>query len=143
MLRGTAEEEFCDVIMWFCRWGPKVFCMFILSCTCLMLSLGKITWIIPYDDETRKVYSGSSREKLPEELMELVEVMAKNVHEVWSQSRLSEGWTYGARRDDEKKTHPCLVPYEELPEIEKDYDRNTAIGTLKLIQALGFDIVKK
>ena len=52
-------------------------------------------------------------------------------------------WTYGARRDDEKKTHPCLVPYEELPEIEKDYDRNTAIGTLKLIQALGFDIVKK
>ncbi len=42
-----------------------------------------------------------------------------------------------------KKTHPCLVPYEELPEIEKDYDRNTAIGTLKLIQALGFDIVKK
>ena len=75
--------------------------------------------------------------------MELVEVMAKNVHEVWSQSRLSEGWTYGARRDDEKKTHPCLVPYEELPEIEKDYDRNTAIGTLKLIQALGFDIEKK
>ena len=68
----------------------------------------------------------TSREKLPEELMELVEVMAKNVHEVWSQSRLSEGWTYGARRDD-----------------EKDYDRNTAIGTLKLIQALGFDIVKK
>ena len=49
----------------------------------------------------------------------------------------------GARRDDEEKTHPCLVPYEELPEIEKDYDRNTAIGTLKLIQALGFDIVKK
>ena len=79
----------------------------------------------------------TSREKLPEELMELVEVMAKNVHEVWSQSRLSEGWTYGARRDDEEKTH------EELPEIEKDYDRNTAIGTLKLIQALGFDIVKK
>ena len=74
----------------------------------------------------------TSREKLPEELMELVEVMAKNVHEVWSQSRLSEGWTYGARRDD-----------EEVPEIEKDYDRNTAIGTLKLIQALGFDIVKK
>lgn len=85
----------------------------------------------------------TSREKLPEELMELVEVMAKNVHEVWSQSRLSEGWTYGARRDDEKKMHPCLVPYEELPEIEKDYDRNTAIGTLKLIQALGFDIVKR
>ena len=36
----------------------------------------------------------TSREKLPEGLMELVEVLAKNVHEVWSQSRLSEGWTY-------------------------------------------------
>ena len=58
-LLGTAGEEFCDVIMRFCRWGPKVFCMFILSCTCLMLSLGKITWIIPYNDETRKVYSSS------------------------------------------------------------------------------------
>ena len=77
---------------------------------------------------------------LPEDLKPLIEKMAKNVHEVWAESRLSQGWTYGDKRDDEKKTHPCLVPYEELPEEEKEYDRNTGIGTLKLIMKLGFKI---
>lgn len=51
-----------------------------------------------------------------------------------------QGWTYGEQRDDELKTHPCLVPYEDLPEVEKDYDRNTSIGTLKLIIKFGFKI---
>ena len=77
---------------------------------------------------------------LPEDLKPLIEKMAKNVHEVWAESRLAQGWTYGNKRDDEKKTHPCLVPYEELPEEEKEYDRNTGIGTLKLIMKLGFKI---
>ena len=80
--------------------------------------------------------------ELPAGLRELTEVMAKNVHEVWAASRMAEGWIYGPRRDDELKTHPGLVPYEELPESERDYDRNTAIETLKLILALGYDIVK-
>ena len=66
--------------------------------------------------------------------------MAKNVHEVWAQERIKQGWTYGAKRDDVQKTYPCLVPYEELPEEEKEYDRNTNIGTLKLIMKLGFKI---
>lgn len=80
---------------------------------------------------------------LPEELCALAESIAKNVHEVWAQNRMSEGWTYGPVRDDGKKQTPCLVAYEELPESEKAYDRDTAIGTLKYIVALGFDIVKK
>ena len=80
--------------------------------------------------------------KLPEELNALVEEMAKNVHEVWAETRFKQGWTYGEQRNDEKKTHPCLVPYEELPEEEKEYDRNTSIGTLKLIMKLGFQINK-
>lgn len=78
--------------------------------------------------------------KLPEELEPLVEQMAKNVHEVWAETRISQGWTYGEQRNDEKKTHPCLVPYEDLPEEEKEYDRNTSIGTLKLIMKLGFKL---
>ena len=80
---------------------------------------------------------------LPEDLKPLIEKMAKNVHEVWAESRLAQGWTYGDKRDDEKKTHPCLVPYEELPEEEKEYDRNTAMDTLKLITKLGYVINKK
>ena len=78
--------------------------------------------------------------RLPKELEELVEEMSKNVHEVWSETRIKQGWTYGEQRNDELKTHPCLIPYEELPEEEKEYDRNTSIGTLKLILKLGFRI---
>ena len=77
---------------------------------------------------------------LPEELDTLAEQIAKNVHEVWAQSRMEQGWTYGAERSDELKQHPCLIPYEDLPEVEKDYDRDTALGTLKLIIKLGFKI---
>ena len=80
--------------------------------------------------------------QLPKELSELVEQMAKNVHEVWAQTRISQGWTYGAERNDTLKQHPCLVPYEDLPEEERVYDRNTAISTLKLIIKLGFKIEK-
>ena len=80
--------------------------------------------------------------RLPEELNNLVEEMSKNVHEVWAQTRLSQGWTYGVERNDADKKHPCLVPYEELSEDEKTYDRNTALETLKLIMKLGFKISK-
>ncbi len=78
--------------------------------------------------------------ELPKELEMLVEQMSKNVHEVWAETRIKQGWTYGEQRNDELKTHPCLVPYEELPECEKEYDRNTSIETLKLIMKLGFKI---
>ena len=77
--------------------------------------------------------------QLPGELDPLVEQIAKNVHEVWAKSRMDQGWTLG-ERSDELRQHPCLVPYEELTEIEKAYDRDTAMGTLKLICKLGFEI---
>ena len=80
--------------------------------------------------------------ELPEELKMLVEQMSKNVHEVWAETRIKQGWTYGPQRSDEKKTHPCLIPYEDLPEEEREYDRNTSISTLKLILNLGFKISK-
>lgn len=81
--------------------------------------------------------------QLPDELNVLVEQMAKNVHEVWAKSRMEQGWTYGVERSDALKQHPCLVPYEELPEVEKAYDCDTALGTLKLICKLGFKITKE
>ena len=81
--------------------------------------------------------------RLPEELMPLIEQMAKNVHEVWAQSRMDQGWTYGEERNDALKHHPCLIPYEELPEVEKAYDRDTAVSTLNLISKLGFKITKE
>ena len=79
---------------------------------------------------------------LPEELNALAEEIAKNVHEVWSAGRIQEGWTYGEARDDARKHHPCLVPYEDPTETEKEYDRHTSQETLKLIMKLGFKIVR-
>lgn len=80
---------------------------------------------------------------LPESLLPLVEEMSKNVHEVWAATRMAQGWTYGPKRNDAEKKHPCLVPYEELSEEERDYDRNTSQQTIKLIMKLGFKITKE
>ena len=80
---------------------------------------------------------------LPEDLMSLAEEMAKNVHEIWAETRIAQGWTFGSERNDAEKKHPCLVPYEELPEEEKVYDRNTSIETLKFIVSNGYEITKK
>lgn len=79
--------------------------------------------------------------QLPEELNPLLEAMAENVHEVWAATRMSQGWKYGPARDDAKREHPMLVPYDQLSEEEKAYDRNTSVETLKLIIKLGFRIV--
>lgn len=81
--------------------------------------------------------------QLPNELLELTEKIAENVHDVYVKSRIEEGWTYGECRDDVKKTNPTLIPYSDLPESEKEYDRNTALGTLKLILKLGYKITKE
>ena len=80
---------------------------------------------------------------LPESLIQLSERIAENVHEVWAKARMDEGWTYGGKRDDIHKNHPCLVPYDELPEEEKEYDRNTAMNTIKMVKKLGFRIEKE
>ena len=80
---------------------------------------------------------------LPESLIQLSERIAENVHEVWAKARIDEGWTYGEKRDDIHKKHPCLVPYDELPEEEKEYDRNTDMNTIKMVKKLGFRIEKE
>ena len=74
-------------------------------------------------------------------LQPLVEKLVRNAHEIWAQQRMKDGWIWGPHRDDARKTHPCLVPYEELPESEKLYDRAVVTETLKAALALGFRIV--
>ena len=80
--------------------------------------------------------------QLPAELDELVEKIAKNVHDVWAQSRMEEGWTYGEERSDREKKHPGLIPYDELSEEEKDYDRATSGEAIRLILKMGYTITK-
>lgn len=81
--------------------------------------------------------------KLPDYLVDLTEKLAENNHDLWAQQRIAEGWTYGHSRDDAKKTHPDLVPYADLPESEKEYDRITAMEAIKTITAMGFKIEKR
>lgn len=80
--------------------------------------------------------------ELPEDLEELKELIAKNVHDIWALQRINEGWTYGEKKNSDLKQTPLLVAYEDLPESEKDYDRNTAYETLKVIIKLGYKILK-
>lgn len=80
--------------------------------------------------------------ELSAEMKALTEQLAENVHEVWSAGRIADGWRWGEQRDDERKLHPCLVPYDQLPESEKEYDRNTAMQTIKTIIKLGYKITK-
>jgi hypothetical protein len=79
---------------------------------------------------------------LPMEIEELTELLARNAHDIWAQQRLAEGWAYGPKREDTSKKHPCLVPYEQLPESEKEYDRRAAMETLRTIVALGYQITR-
>jgi hypothetical protein len=82
----------------------------------------------------------NSRIRLDAELERLVEPLARNNHELWARRRMAEGWRRGARRDDDARETPLLVPYDSLPESEKEYDRDNARETLKAILALGATI---
>ncbi len=84
----------------------------------------------------------TSKVEIDGDMQLLLERLASNTHEVWAAGRLQEGWTYGPERDDQLKTHPCLVPYEQLPESEKEYDRQTSVQTLKAIIKLGYRIIR-
>ena len=84
----------------------------------------------------------TSKVQVSDDIFKLTEHLAENAHEVWAQRRMAEGWSYGPRRDEAKKEHPSLVPYKDLPESEKEYDRSTAMETLKVLLAMGYRIEK-
>lgn len=79
---------------------------------------------------------------LPDDLRQLTELLARNAHDLWARLRIEQGWRWGPERSDARKEHSSLVPYEQLPESEKQADRDTAIGTLKVILTLGYRIAK-
>lgn len=81
--------------------------------------------------------------EVEEELIELREAIAENAHEVWAESRRNEGWTYGSVRDDAKKQNPDMLPYNLLPDSEKEYDRLMAMNTIKLVKKLGWEICRR
>jgi hypothetical protein len=78
--------------------------------------------------------------ELSPDLLALTELLAEHAHVVWARGRLAEGWRFGVMRNDAQKTHPCLIPYCDLPESEKAYDRRAAMETVRAIVWLGYTI---
>ena len=85
----------------------------------------------------------TSQIRLSSDLVELVGRLARNNHDHWARKRIDEGWRYGPQRDDAHKEHPDLIPYEQLSESEKEYDRKTVVEAIKAIIALGYEVKKK
>lgn len=83
----------------------------------------------------------TSASELNVEQQALIEGLAAHVHDEWAAARMSAGWRYGPERSDSRKETPCLVPYDELPNSEKEYDRRTAVRTVKAIMLMGYDLV--
>lgn len=84
----------------------------------------------------------TSRIELDADIEALTDRLAENTHDVWARGRIQEGWTYGPKRDDSLKQHPGLVPYANLTDSEKEYDRRSAMETIKAILAMGYQIRK-
>jgi len=93
----------------------------------------------PYDPHPEEIVEN---EEVSDSLLSLVESIAEHSHDVWARGRMDAGWRYGEKRDDDRKLHPDLVPYNDLPESEKDYDRRTAIMLIKMLQRLGYTITR-
>jgi hypothetical protein len=77
---------------------------------------------------------------LSDDILELIELLAENAHDIWARERLRDGWTLGPERDDAQRRHPCLVPYAQLSERDREYDRTMVTGSLRAMLALGYTI---
>ncbi|MBN2442907.1 MAG: SpoIIE family protein phosphatase [Spirochaetales bacterium] len=70
-----------------------------------------------------------------------IETMAKMEHERWAWEKRLSGWTYAPERNNKNKEHNCLVPYKELPELEKEKDRDQVKRVPILIKAINYKVV--
>lgn len=69
-----------------------------------------------------------------------VELMAEMEHGRWIVERLRSGWKYGSKRDAINKISPFLVPWKDLPDKVKDYDRNAVRNWPALFSQAGLEI---
>jgi hypothetical protein len=89
-------------------------------------------WIAPLTD-----WDAASIQFMPEEIAEL----AREEHEAWAEQLLREGWSYAhGVKDPNRKTHPDLVSWDELPESEKEYTRNEMGRLPDFLFRAGFQI---
>src|SRR5664279_876108 len=71
-----------------------------------------------------------------------VERLGKREHERWLRRKVKTGWRYGDPRDDARRLHPCVRPWEELPEDERAKDRLNVVGLPKIVGAAGMTMAR-
>lgn len=121
--RGISTELFKDA------WQDS-------SCYMVKVSKRDFSHYIPHPLDLSDV-------ELPDDLLELREAIAENAHEVWAQGRKEQGWTYGPERNDALKQTPDMVPYSDLSDEEKFFDREMAMNTIRLLKKLGYRLTKE
>ncbi|GLG95821.1 LOW QUALITY PROTEIN: ryanodine receptor-like [Gryllus bimaculatus] len=97
-------------------------------------------WLVEDDTAFVPQPVDTSMVTLPSYVESVRDRLAENIHEMWAMNKIEAGWMFGERRDDVRRVHPCLVPFERLPPAEKRYDSQLAVQTLKTILALGYHI---
>lgn len=70
-----------------------------------------------------------------------LDVLARREHERWMEHERSRGWSLGPR-DDVHRTHPCLLPYDGLSQVEQQKDRDVVSEIPSLLRAAGRCIVR-
>jgi hypothetical protein len=71
-----------------------------------------------------------------------LEFLAEAEHERWMLSKLEDGWTFAPKTEKMKKLHKYLVPWEKLPEEEKEKDRDMVRGIPEILARAGYAIIK-
>ena len=84
---------------------------------CYQIAAGQPYNIEPNEDQLNSLMQGV------EFALENPNMTSEENHENWMKMKKSQGWVYGPVKDFEKKTHPDMVPFNHLPEIEKKKDR--------------------
>ncbi|GMR59737.1 hypothetical protein PMAYCL1PPCAC_29932, partial [Pristionchus mayeri] len=78
---------------------------------------------------------------LPHFAMDAHTKFAENIHENWALRKIDMGWSYGEVRNEQLRRHPCLTTFNRLPDGERKYNLDVALGTIKSIEALGYHII--
>jgi len=71
-----------------------------------------------------------------------VEDLAKSEHQRWYESKIKTGWKYGDPRDDAKKLHPSILPWEEISEGEREKDRMMVREIPDIVAAAGMTLAR-
>lgn len=71
-----------------------------------------------------------------------IDTLARNEHDLWMREKTERGWRSGSERDDEKKIHPCLVPWENLSDDDRQKDIMFSKEIPRILANAGFEVEK-